>query len=74
MYNLYTYVCMLLVNPRRYGSSTAICRVGQNRIYTLYMTVCLMKISAKIIVYTPYIYIWFWPTLAMCIEHLQCLQ
>ena len=39
-----------------------ICRVGQNRIYTLYMTVCMVNSLPKIL-YTHRIYIWFWPTL-----------
>jgi hypothetical protein len=40
------------------------CRVGQNRLYTPYMTVFLVNSLLKI----PYmhLYIWFWPTLRMC--------
>ena len=45
------------------------CRVGQNRIYTLYMTVYLVTSLPKIPyihhIYI-YIYIWFWPTLLSC--------
>jgi len=37
-------------------------RVGQNRMYTPYMTVCLV-ISLPKIPYTNRIYIWFWPSL-----------
>ena len=40
------------------------CRVGQNCIYTPYMTVYLV-ISLPKIPYT--VYIWFWPTLHTCI-------
>jgi len=46
-------------------------RVGQNRIYTLYMTVYLV-ISLPIDLVEPRLeagiplYIWFWPTLHMC--------
>jgi len=32
------------------------CRVGQNRIYTLYMTVYLSSSLPKVTVHTPYIY------------------
>jgi len=39
-----------------------ILRVGQNRIYTPYMTVYLM-ISLPKLPYIHRIYIWFWPTL-----------
>ena len=39
-------------------------RVGQNRIYTAYITVD-MAISLPKIPYTHRIYIWFWPTLIM---------
>ena len=42
-------------------------RVGQNRIYnicTVYDRI-FGDFSAKNTVYTPYIYIWFWPTLIM---------
>ena len=41
------------------------CRVGQNRTYTSYMTLHLVISLPKI----PYIhckYVWFWPTLHMC--------
>ena len=38
------------------------CRVGQNRIYTPYLTVYLV-ISLPKIPYIHRIYIWFWPTL-----------
>ena len=41
------------------------CRVGQNRIYTPYMTVYLV-ISLPMIPYIHRIYIWFWPTLLTC--------
>jgi hypothetical protein len=37
-------------------------RVGQNRIYTPYMTVYLVLFLPKILYIHP-IYIWFWPTL-----------
>ena len=37
-------------------------RVGQNRIFTPYMTVCLVNTLHKI-PYIHRIYIWFWPTL-----------
>ena len=37
-------------------------RVGQNRVYTLYMIVCLVMSLSKI-PYIHRIYIWFWPTL-----------
>jgi hypothetical protein len=37
-------------------------RVGQNRIYTLYMTVYLVNPLPKL-PYIHRIYIWFWPTL-----------
>jgi hypothetical protein len=43
----------------------AMCRVGQNRTCTPYMTVYLV-ISLPKIPYIHRIYIWFWPTLAMC--------
>jgi len=38
-------------------------RVGQNRVYTPYMTVYLVVFLPKYRVYT--VYIWFWPTLRM---------
>jgi hypothetical protein len=41
------------------------CRVGQNRIYTYIYTVDLV-ISLPKLPYIHRIYIWFWPTLAMC--------
>jgi len=44
--------------------SSLMCRVGQNRIYTPYMTV-YMVISLPKIPYTHRTYIWFWPTLLM---------
>jgi len=46
-------------------SASNIARVGQNRMYAPYMTVCMVISLPKI----PYIhriytvYIWFWPTL-----------
>jgi len=46
------------------------CRVGQNRIYTPYLTVHLViSLSKKYRIYTVYIYIYilFWPTLFMCL-------
>jgi len=50
-----------------WGWPDYIYRVGQNRICTSYMTVCIMydDFSALGTVYTPYIhiYVWFWPTL-----------
>jgi len=44
------------------------CRVGQNCIYTLHMTVCMVIFPAKNTVYTPYILInvRFWPALHKC--------
>jgi hypothetical protein len=45
-----------------------ICRVGQNRIYTPYMTVNLV-ISLPKIPYTHRIYIWFWPNLRIWLTH-----
>ena len=39
-------------------------RVGQNRIYTPYMTVYMVNSLPKR-PYTHRIYIWFWPTLGM---------
>jgi hypothetical protein len=39
-------------------------RVGQNRIYTPYMTVYLVTSLPKI-PYVHRIYIWFWPTLVI---------
>jgi hypothetical protein len=54
------------------------CRVGQNRIYTLYMTVCMVNgdFPAKNTVYTLYIPInvWFWPTLNMCMCVCACIK
>jgi hypothetical protein len=41
------------------------CRVGQNCIYTPYMTVCLV-ISLSKIPYIHRIYVWLWPTLHVC--------
>jgi hypothetical protein len=51
-----------------------VCRVGQNRIYTPYMTVYLVDSLQKIpymhrIYIYIYIYIWFWPTLQVCVNH-----
>ena len=41
-------------------------RVGQNRICTLYMPLCLMKSLQKIpYIHRIYIYIWLWPTLLL---------
>jgi hypothetical protein len=47
--------------------SSRIFRVGQNRIYTPYMTV-LLVISPPKIPYVHRIYIWFWPTLRIFCE------
>ena len=41
-------------------------RVGQNRIYTLYMTVYLMKLLQKVPCCIHSKYMWFWSTLSMC--------
>jgi hypothetical protein len=46
-------------------------RVGQNRIYTPYMTVYLVNSQPKI-PYTHRGYIWFWPTLQMY-GHIRCI-
>ena len=43
------------------------CRVGKNRTYTTYMTVHLV-ISLPKIQYIHRIFIWFWPTLHMCVQ------
>ena len=42
------------------------CRVGQNCIYTPYMTVYLVISLPKYRIYT--VYIWFWSTLCMCLH------
>jgi len=44
-----------------------IVRVGQNRIYTPYMTVCMVISLPKYRIHT--VYIWFWPTLQMWSAH-----
>jgi len=48
---------------------SVISRVGQNRIYTPYMTVYLV-ISLPKIPYSIH-HIWFWPTLVMSYEHVD---
>jgi len=55
LYGLTRYVCVCVWD---------MLRVGQNRIYTPYMTIHLVK-SLPIIPYIHRIYIWFWPTLDM---------
>jgi len=53
-----------------------ICRVGQNRIYTVYD--CIFgDFPAINTVYTPYtVYVWFWPTLFICsgVASQPCIQ
>jgi hypothetical protein len=46
------------------STNCLMCKVGQNRICTPYMTVCKVISLLK----SPYIrmYVWFWPTLLMC--------
>ena len=46
-------------------------KVGQNRTYTPYMTVYLVTSLPKCRIYT--VYIWFWPTLLMCLCGLDVL-
>ena len=76
----HTYICTLLqprgLLPKGLASydtpddaKPGISRVGQNRIYTPYMTVYLV-ISLLKILYMHRIYIWFWPTLE--ISSLTC--
>jgi hypothetical protein len=45
-----------------------VCKVGQNRIYAQYMTVYFV-ISLPKIPFMHRIYIWFWPSLIVCIGH-----
>ena len=47
-----------------------ITRVGQNRIYTPYMTVHLVISVPKYRIYT--VYIWFWPTLLLTLLLVTC--
>ena len=77
------YVCMVLANPHQIYHHYVTGRVGQNCIYTLYMTVYLVISLPKstihdIYIYIPYmihiytyihIYIWFWPTLVTCLHN-----
>ena len=59
-----------------YRLCVQISRVGQNRIYTTYMTVYLV-VSLPKIPYTHRIYIWFWPTLQISVlaaNHLYGVQ
>ena len=62
------YACMgeerlpLPVLLNSFDVAYIIYKVGQNRIYTPYMTVCLMK-SLQKMPYIHHVYIWFWPTL-----------
>ena len=51
---------------------TLLCRVGQNRVYTPYITVCLMKSLQKNRIYT--VYIWFWPTQLFCLNLSECVS
>jgi len=56
------------------GAKLRVRRVGQNRICTPYMAVCMVISLLKI----PYIhciyvlYVWFWPILRMWAESQQC--
>ena len=43
------------------SSESTTYRVGQNRLYTPYMIVCLVIFLPKYLIYI--VYIWFWPTL-----------
>ena len=47
------------------GGGCFVCRVGQNRIYTPFMAICMVVICLKYHKYTPYIriYVRFCPTL-----------
>jgi hypothetical protein len=74
-YHVYR-IYVVSANPTHASSegftSVLINRVGQNRIYTPYMTVCMVISLPKI----PYIYrayhkpinVWFWPTLIIGAE------
>jgi len=72
-YDAYDIVMQLLLHLRLAWYScfvwpqALLLRVGQDRIYTLYMTVCLV-ISLPKTLYTHHIYLWFWPTLGIIIR------
>jgi hypothetical protein len=67
------YVCILESAIRKCRDKTS--RVGQNCIYTPYMTLS-GDFPAKNTIYTPCIpiHVWFWPTLkTSCFREWQCL-
>ena len=55
----------LFMTVRALGCLTHMCRIGQNRTHTPYMTVCLMMCLPKYRIYI--VYMWFWPTLHTCL-------
>ena len=59
VYTLY----MVPTNPMYITNSYGLCRVGQNRIYTPYMTVYLVVSLPKYRIHT--VYIRFWPNLVI---------
>jgi hypothetical protein len=61
VHNCFTGVLFFVLHSKVLETSVTV-RVGQNRIYTPYMTVYLM-ISLQKIPYIHTVYIWFWPTL-----------